>query len=261
MKYYVYILARPDGSVFYVGKGSGKRIHQHEQEAERGCSCHKCNVIRKTWRSGSEIQKSIVFHTDSEQAALSYEIELIRYYGRENLTNLTDGGDGASGRAISEEGRLRIGEANRRREHSLLSRIKKSVAGFGRRQSDETREKIRNWHIGKVHSEETRARIAEASKGRITPEITERARLANTGRIRSDETKAKIGERSRNRDEAWRDNQRAALRAQQEQRRNTDPAYELMFNLLSQGVHPEEVVERTGLSVRTVYRWKKEWGL
>ena len=32
-QFYVYTLAYPDGKVFYVGKGSGYRIDQHEMEA------------------------------------------------------------------------------------------------------------------------------------------------------------------------------------------------------------------------------------
>ena len=45
MSYYVYTLAYPDGTVFYVGKGSGNRIQHHEQEALRGHDCPKCDLI------------------------------------------------------------------------------------------------------------------------------------------------------------------------------------------------------------------------
>jgi LEM3-like protein len=104
-QFYVYVLVRPNGKPFYVGKGKGKRVFCHEQEARNGHRCHKCNVIRKIWRQGGEIQRYIVFTTNNEADALAYEAELIALYGRENLTNLTDGGEGVSGFDPSPEWR------------------------------------------------------------------------------------------------------------------------------------------------------------
>lgn len=212
MEFYVYTLSRPDGSVFYVGKGKGKRIRQHEWEAEGGCACYKCKVIRKVWREGGNIEKSIVFETNDEQAAFAYEIELIRFYGRDNLVNHTDGGEGQSGRVMSPESRAKIGKASRERGGPVQRVFNAALA---------------RWR-GSKHKPDTIARMSQIAQSR---------------------------------DAEWEANRRAALRAQQEQRRNADPAYQLMFDLLSQGVHPEDVVEMTGLSIRTVYRWKKEWGL
>lgn len=96
-RFYVYILARPNGMPFYIGKGQGKRIYGHEDEARKGHNCYKCNVIRKIWRNGGGVQRYIVFTTDDEQEALQQEKDLIALHGRENLCNLTDGGDGVSG--------------------------------------------------------------------------------------------------------------------------------------------------------------------
>lgn len=100
--FYVYLLVRPNKKVFYVGKGKNDRIFQHEIEARRGHKCHKCNVIRKIWRNGGQIQRYTVLTTENEQEAFDYEIELITQYGRKNLTNLTDGGDGATGRVVPD---------------------------------------------------------------------------------------------------------------------------------------------------------------
>ena len=71
--FYVYVLARPNNKVFYVGKGKGYRINAHEGYATRGCTCHKCNIIRKIWRNGGEVQRYIVFTTESENEAFEYE--------------------------------------------------------------------------------------------------------------------------------------------------------------------------------------------
>lgn len=97
LKYYVYTLARPDGRVFYVGKGSGDRINAHEKEARKGIQTYKCNIIRKVWSEGGEIIKRVVFRTNDEQEAFNCEIGLIALIGQDNLTNRTIGGDGMSG--------------------------------------------------------------------------------------------------------------------------------------------------------------------
>lgn len=103
MSFYVYILCRPDkratggGRAFYVGKGSGNRVYDHEAEARKGHACYKCRVIRKVWKQGGTIQRYIVFTTDDEQEAYDEEKRLIASYGRKNLTNGTDGGEGRTG--------------------------------------------------------------------------------------------------------------------------------------------------------------------
>lgn len=86
-KFYVYTLARPVKGVFYVGKGSGPRVNEHEREAGKGHKCYKCYVIRKVWREGGEIGKEIVFVTSNEQEALDYEKNLIMEYGIFKLVN------------------------------------------------------------------------------------------------------------------------------------------------------------------------------
>jgi hypothetical protein len=54
--YYVYTYAYPDGTIFYIGKGTDGRIDQHEQEATRSeCTCKRCQVIRQIWASGKPV--------------------------------------------------------------------------------------------------------------------------------------------------------------------------------------------------------------
>ncbi len=100
MQYYVYTLAYPDGTVFYVGKGSGNRIQHHEQEALRGHDCPKCDLIRSIWEHGGTVQRTMVFETDDERAALDHEAELIQSYGSAQLVNRRGGW---SGRSIAPE--------------------------------------------------------------------------------------------------------------------------------------------------------------
>ncbi|WP_052004349.1 GIY-YIG nuclease family protein [Paramagnetospirillum caucaseum] len=99
--FYTYVLRRPNGEPFYVGKGIGFRVLNHEVEADGDKGSYKLNIIRQIRLTGAEILYEIdLFHPD-EVTALERERELIRKIGRADfglgpLTNLTDGGEGAT---------------------------------------------------------------------------------------------------------------------------------------------------------------------
>jgi hypothetical protein len=101
-KYYVYTLAYPDGRIFYVGKGQGDRMHQHEKEARRyhyPQMAHyfpeegdKIRVILEIWASGGQVVKTKVFETDNEEEANEHEKLFIAQCDPRTLTNRTKGG-------------------------------------------------------------------------------------------------------------------------------------------------------------------------
>jgi DNA-binding XRE family transcriptional regulator len=126
--YYVYTLAYPTGEVFYVGKGIRGRINLHEAEARKGVNSHKCNIIRKIWREGGEVIKTKVYEGLSEEEAFEYERMLIAAYGRKNLVNLTDGGEGASGHIPSDETRAKIRDKANARQPLLGQESKKHTS-------------------------------------------------------------------------------------------------------------------------------------
>ena len=87
--WYVYTYSYPDGTVFYVGKGTKGRIDHHEREAQGKCSCKKCQAIRHIWASGNPVQKRIVFETLVEVEALEQERSLIEKHTGPLLANVT----------------------------------------------------------------------------------------------------------------------------------------------------------------------------
>jgi len=119
-RFYTYELLRPTEEPFYVGKGlSGQgteRIFQHENQDKRNPL--KLNIINKIKQDGGQLRYKICELFDEEKDAFALEIDLIAKYGRRNngtgiLSNMTDGGEGASG--ITEETRK-----NRRKKRILF---------------------------------------------------------------------------------------------------------------------------------------------
>jgi hypothetical protein len=107
--FYVYVLHRPNGEAFYVGKGIADRLLHHEAEARNTSRLtHKLNVIRSLHRSGASIHYRFDGFFEDELEALARERYLIQAIGRHDLklgplTNQTDGGEGTSN--PSEESR------------------------------------------------------------------------------------------------------------------------------------------------------------
>lgn len=97
MQFYVYTHARPDGSVFYVGKGSRRRAWDFSPSRR---PVHHLNIVKKYGRDAISIQ---VIPCDSEEAAFALERQMIADLRAAEvaLINRTDGGEGAAGRPIN----------------------------------------------------------------------------------------------------------------------------------------------------------------
>src|SRR3546814_10680157 len=107
-RFYVYVLYRPDGRPFYVGKGQNRRALEHEAEARRAhpfgeSNPFKCNVIRKIILKGGGIRYVIdsTYEISDELNCLKREAALITQYKRLHeggpLTNLAGGVGNLSG--------------------------------------------------------------------------------------------------------------------------------------------------------------------
>lgn len=109
-----------------------------------------------------------------EECAFSIERMVIRKYGRGNLVNATDGGEGTWGAIPTESQRKAVVEANARRQISEETRAKMSASKTGRLVSAETREKLRTIHLGKTKSEEHKEKLRQANTGKTASEEARR---------------------------------------------------------------------------------------
>ena len=140
--YYVYILRRPDGQPFYVGKGINDRVFSHENEARHPNSpksnIYKLNVIRSIWKTVRQIKYEIDFLTQNEDAAYSREAELIAKFKRLHeggpLTNLAAGGGSTGSPApisLEKHSATLGGIPDDNPERATLNRFVLAIASMG----------------------------------------------------------------------------------------------------------------------------------
>lgn len=100
-QFYIYIHCRPDGTPFYVGKGSGKRAYVFYGRNKYHSSI--VNLYKKE-RIGV-----FIFNCKSESDAFENEIHVISQFVRDGykLANITTGGEGVCGlkKTVSSETR------------------------------------------------------------------------------------------------------------------------------------------------------------
>ena len=158
--YYTYAYLREDGTPYYIGKGHGDRAFQ----SQRRKGCPKPKDIKRILF----LKKNL-----SEADAFKHEQYMIAVLGRKDLgtgilRNLTDGGEGASGRiyVTSEETKRKQSEAHKGKP--LSEAHKKAIAkgNKGKTISQSTRDKMRKIHKGKPLSLEHRRKLSESAKRR-----------------------------------------------------------------------------------------------
>ena len=119
MDFYTYLHCAPAGTPFYVGKGRGYRAFNIKN---RNNKLHRAVVSLH----GASNIKIFVFHCDSEDQALTDEIQQIaqlRFDGY-TLTNQSAGGDGSKYGAMTPETRAKISSSWRRRNPEYAKRIR-----------------------------------------------------------------------------------------------------------------------------------------
>ena len=155
--FYVYLHRRAsDGTVFYVGKGSGRRAWRRQNR-----NPHWQNIVAK-----HGLQVEIAITGLAEDEAFAREVETIARFGRDNLCNLSDGGEGPTGHVVSESKRLAVSRAHKgkKRPPEWCEAISESLKG--RSLSPKAREKISLRLKGRPLSAETRRAMSRARLGK-----------------------------------------------------------------------------------------------
>ena len=166
-RYFVYIHQRPDGTPFYVGKGT--RVRAYAFTAPRR-NPHYKNIIAKYGRDNIKVE---LIECVSEADAFAKEIETIAAFRNQGvaLVNMTEGGEGTSGFSQPDSVKKAVAEANRKRIITDELRRRISEGGKGRVVSAETGEKIRQNLLGKKRPQHVIDILVAHNKGRKqTPE-------------------------------------------------------------------------------------------
>ena len=159
--FYVYLHRRAtDGSVFYVGKGTGNRAYSTRRNE------HWKRVAAKYGYFVQIVQDKML-----EWWAFEMEKDLIAKYGKNTLCNMTDGGEGLSGLLFTKEHKRKIGEAHkgRKKPKHVIDALRK--ANTGKKLSEEHKSKISKIHLGRKHTEEHIKNAAEAKRGKPHTDI------------------------------------------------------------------------------------------
>jgi hypothetical protein len=175
--YYVYQYLRENGAPYYIGKGKGNRAYINNRTTPKPADNNRIQLIKENL---------------SEEDAFRLEIELIAYHGRKDLgtgilRNLTNGGEGVSGRiatietiekrvakntgkkrTVEQKERMRLSQLNRKEKtadeiKAISDKISNNRKGKGTApKSDEHKKKLSEHFTGKSNgprSEETKQKM------------------------------------------------------------------------------------------------------
>jgi len=186
--FYVYFHRKSTtGSVFYIGKGHGKRAWQLN-----GRNSHWKNIVKKHGLTVEIGQDGL-----QEWFAFELECDLIALYGRPNLCNLTDGGEGAAGSQWSQENRRNRERLDVKQRHrdgcsrgqkgKVLSddhKKKLSQVKTGKKLSKIQTEAMSKCRVGVPWSKKQRDAILKAkSNPEIIKKQIQATKLANSKRV------------------------------------------------------------------------------
>jgi group I intron endonuclease len=178
MKVKIYGLVNPEQPdiIRYVGKTNNtinERLYQHVYLSKKGVK-RPVNLWIKKLLDEGKTPEIIEIEITNEQNWANREIFWISYYrSKNNLLNLSDGGESNLNYKPTEETKKKISESNKGKhdywkgkKFSESHKSKITIRGIGRKQSDTTKQNISNSLIGKKFSEEHRKKLSMIKTGK-----------------------------------------------------------------------------------------------
>lgn len=184
---YAYIHCKPDGTPFYVGKGTLRRARYLGERNPH----HKAIVSKY---GTDNILKGWIECTD-DKIALTLEVGIIKCMRRMGvcLVNFTDGGEG--GKNPTPETRQRLSEAAKKRGVSKTCQTAKVIAKKGKPLSEAQKAKQSKAMKGRQFTDEHRKNISISAKKRgVSAEVLAKAHQASRGRVQSLEERQRRSE-------------------------------------------------------------------
>jgi len=181
--FYVYVHRRAtDGAIFYVGKGKRARL----------TSAKNRNIWwqRTADKYGWTAQK--IFQNLTEECALSIEKMLIATL-RDQLSNITDGGQGVSGLCHSEKTKSQLKALADKQWSDECAREKRRLQTLAQWQEPGMRDRLKEAARKRWDRPDQRAMIAAIQRGKKqSPDHAAKSRIAKMGKPVSEETRAKL---------------------------------------------------------------------
>jgi hypothetical protein len=161
--YYVYQYLREDGTPYYIGKGKGSRAYLNGRSTPKPPDLNRIQFVKENL---------------TEDEAFALERNLIAKYGRKDLgtgilRNLTEGGEGVSGRMAKLESIEKRVAKNTGKKRTLEQKKRMSLAqkdrvptAYTEEQKAEISRKISESQKGKSKSEAMKAKLSQLNKGK-----------------------------------------------------------------------------------------------
>ena len=203
-RFYTYAYLREDRTPYYIGKGSAKRIYAKN---------------RKHIKPPKDKARIIFLKQNlTEDEAFKHEKYMIVVFGRKDLGtgilhNMTDGGEGGSGRIINEDTREKLRKLSFEKYHNEETKKKISISNSGKNNGMYGKCGNLNPFYNKFHSEDSKIKMSDKKKGKnhnfygqrgvlshnygrkLTEEHKEKIRKGNIGKVLSAKVKEEIKNR------------------------------------------------------------------
>lgn len=136
-EYYVYEHRRKsDGSVFYVGMGKGKRFKTKDSR-----NIHWKRIVAKHGFVSVVLASELTL-----DEAYKLEIETIKMHGKENLCNITDGGDGVKNPTDETRQKMRMAKVGKPQNKDHVKKRSSAIIASKSRSNSKTGLKGVVWH-------------------------------------------------------------------------------------------------------------------